>query len=189
MIVCPSTVNNTLPAEYRAAAENLFSPDGYPAGRGPSVDAAIAFAEILGIGADYKNLLAGNGRAHSFWGHFQTNLDLLIQKTWVEKADEIRKEKLLNRISRFIASVEQENYSGALGEFAAILEELAYLLFGAQSHKDDFIEYALRIDTQMGLFWWYGEQLGRFSSDVPPNVNKDSLLALLLIGICYLTNF
>jgi hypothetical protein len=185
MIVCPSTVNNTLPAEYRTVAEDLFP----PAGRGPSVDAAVAFAEILGIGADYKNLLAGNGCPHSFWGHFQNNLDLLIQKTWVEKADEIRKEKLLNQIPKFIADIEQENYPGALGEFAAILEELAYLLFGAQSHKDDFIEYALRIDTQMGLFWWYGGQLGRFLSDVPSGVDKDSLLAILLIGLCYLTNF
>jgi hypothetical protein len=185
MIVCPSTVNNTLPTEYWTVAENLFPPTG----RGLSVDAAIAFAEILGIGADYKNLLAGNERPHSVWGHFQNNLDLLIQKTWVEKADEIRKEKLLNRIPRFIAGIEQENYSRAPGEFAAILEELAYLLFGAQSHKDDFIEYALRIDTQMGLFWWYGGQLGRFLSDVPPGMDKDSLLALLLIGVCYLTNF
>jgi hypothetical protein len=95
----------------------------------------------------------------------------------------------LNRIPGFIAGIEQENYSKALGEFGVILEELAYLLFGAQSHKDDFTEYALRIDTQMGLFWWYGGQLEKFLSSVPSDVNKDSLLAILLIGICYLTNF
>ncbi|MDR2069963.1 MAG: hypothetical protein LBP81_00895 [Treponema sp.] len=194
MINCPSCVNNSLPLEYRTIAENLFPPGGYPPGKGPSIDAAIAFSEILGIGSDYRNLLtAGNfdgGKdLDSFWGHFQNNLDLLIQKTWVEKADEIRKEKLLNRIPGFIADIERKNYSSALVEFGAILEELAYLFFGVQSHKDDFTEYALRIDTRMGLFWWYGGQLGKFLSAVPSEVDKDSLLAVLLIGICYLTNF
>jgi hypothetical protein len=172
----------------------LFPPGGYSPGNGPSVDAAIAFAEILGIGADYGNLLCagnpdGSKDLSSLWGHFQNNLNLLIQKTWVEKADEIRKEKLLNRISGFITDIEQENYPKALGEFGAILEELAYLFFGIQSHKDDFTEYALRIDTQMGLFWWYGGQLGKFLLTVPSDVNNESLLAVLLIGICYLTNF
>jgi hypothetical protein len=194
MINCPACANNTLPLEYRTIAENLFPPGGYSPGKGPSIDAAIAFSEILGIGSDYKNLLGmgnpGDGRdLSSLWGHFQNNLDLLIQKTWVEKADEIRKEKLLNRIPGFIANIEQENYPKALGEFGAILEELAYLFFGAQSHKDDFTEYALRIDTQMGLFWWYGGQLGKFLSVGSFDMNKDSLLAVLLIGICYLTNF
>ena len=189
MINCPSCITNTLPPEYRKIAENLFPP-----GKGPSVDAAIAFSEILGIGSDYRHLLArgnsaGSRDLGSFWEHFQNNLDLLIQKTWVEKAEEIRKEKLLNRIPGFIADIEQENYTKALGEFGVILEELAYLFFGAQSHKDDFIEYALRIDTQMGLFWWYGGQLGKFLSVGSFDMNKDSLLAVLLIGICYLTNF
>ncbi|MDR1411578.1 MAG: hypothetical protein LBI91_05195 [Spirochaetaceae bacterium] len=193
MINCPARANNALPAEYRKIAENLFPPEGYTPGKGPSVDAAIAFSEILGIGADYRKLLApespGGGNLNSFWGHFQNNLDLLIQKTWVEKADEIRKEKLVNRIPGFIADIGQENYPKALGEFGVILEELAYLFFGAQSQKDDFTEYALRIDTQMGLFWWYGGQLERFLSPAPSGVDKNSLLAVLLIGICYLTNF
>jgi hypothetical protein len=194
MINCPACANDSLPAEYRKIAENLFPPGGYAPGEGPSVDAAIAFSEILGIGADYRNLLAaenrsGSGALNSFWGHFQNNLDLLIQKTWVEKADEIRKEKLLNRIPAFIADIEQKNYQKALEEFGVILEELAYLFFGAQSHKDDFTEYALRIDTQMGLFWWYGGQLERSLSPGPPGMDKGSLLAVLLIGICYLTNF
>jgi hypothetical protein len=196
MINCPSCVNNTLPKEYRKTAENLFPPEGYPPGKGPSVNAVIAFSDILGIGLDYRNLLAAGSLTggckglSSLLGHFQNNLNLLIQKTWVEKADEIRKEKLLNRIPEFITDVEQKNCQKALGEFGVILEELAYLLFGAQSHKDDFIEYALRIDTQMGLFWWYGGQLGKFlPSAAQCGEDKDSLRAVLLIGICYLTNF
>jgi hypothetical protein len=194
MINCPSCVNNAIPREYRQTAENLFPPEGYPPGNGPAVDAATAFSDILGIGLDYRNLLttenlAGGKNLSSLLRHFQNNLDLLIQKTWVEKADEIRKEKLLNKIPAFIADIEQENYQKALGEFGAILEELAYLFFGAQSHKDDFTEYALRIDSQMGLFWWYGGQIGKFLPSIPSCVDKGSLKAVLLIGICYLTDF
>jgi hypothetical protein len=118
-------------------------------------------------------------------GHFQNNLDLLIQKTWVEKADEQRKEKLLDRLPGFIAGIEAGEYHRALTDFGHILEELAYLFFGAQSHKEDFTEYTLRIDTQMGLFWWYGGQLGCLGE----SRDTEYLRAVLMIGVCYLTNF
>jgi hypothetical protein len=152
------------------------------------LEQALAFAEILGIGLDYKRLLAiqkSDRDMGVFLGHFQNNLDLLIQKTWVEKADEARKEKLLDRIPGFIADIIAGNYQKALVEFGGILEELAYLFFGVQSHKDDFIEYALRIDLQMGLFWWYGGQLSCLAK-LPDN---EGFSAVLLIGLCYLTNF
>jgi hypothetical protein len=160
------------------------------------VQAAVAFAGILGIGDDYKRLLntpRTDKETACFLESFQNNLDLLIQKTWVEKADEVRKEKLQDRVPGFINDIIEGSYQKALGEFGAILEELAYLFFGVQSHKDDFTEYTLRIDTQIGLFWWYGGQIARLR---PPAVDQDardssteSLWAVLLIGICYLTNF
>ncbi|MDR0387067.1 MAG: hypothetical protein LBH57_03430 [Treponema sp.] len=191
-------MNNAIPEEYRGVAESLFPPGGFPAGQGPTVEAAVAFADILGIGADYKKLLAdrkSGGGLRTLLGHFQNNLDLLIQKTWVERADESRKEKLQGRIPDFVDAIEREDFSTALREFSVILDELAYLFFGAQSSKDDFTEYTLRIDTQMGLFWWYGGQIGGLHPqedgkclDVP-NAGKDVLRALLMIGICYLTNF
>ena len=124
-----------------------------------------------------------------FLDHFQNNLDLLIQKTWVEKSDEERKEKLLDEIPPLIAFIEKGDYSQALEAFGAILEELAYLFFGVQSQKDDFAEYALRIDAQMGLFWWYGGQInGARGTAWIKNADKNVLRALLLLGICYLTN-
>lgn len=155
--------------------------------KGPDGAAAAEFAEILGIGADYRRLLAvdqGGGETLQFLAHFQNNLDLLIQKTWVEKADEARKERLEDQIPGFIAEIKQGDIQKALKDFGVILEELAYLFFGAQSAREDFVEYALRIDIQMGLFWWYGGQLG----GLPP-ADAESLWAVLLIGICYLTNF
>jgi hypothetical protein len=193
MYGCPSWVNNVIPEEYRSIAEGLFPP-----GKGPTVEAAVAFADILGIGADYQRLLTGWKSGTELWvflGHFQNNLDLLIQKTWVEKADEARKEKLQNRVPGLVNAIEQADYVTALTEFSGILDELAYLFFGAQSSKDDFTEYTFRIDTQMGLFWWYGGQIGRLYSSKKgarlsvSDVDPDIFRALLMIGICYLTNF
>jgi hypothetical protein len=199
MYSCPRSVNNAIPAEYREIAENLFPPEGFSAGKGPALEAAAAFAGILGIGAEYKKILgdqkpdAGRG-IRAFLGHFQNNLDLLIQKTWVEKADEVRKEKLQDSIPGLIAHIEAGHYRQALAEFSDILEELAYLFFGAQSHKEDFTEYAIRIDEQMGLFWWYGGQIGCLHSPAEntgaaPRADDECLKAVLFIGLCYLANF
>jgi hypothetical protein len=189
-------INNAIPVEYREIAEKLFPPGGSPAGGGVSV--AAAFAGILGIGADYQKVLAlenAGSEMRSFLGHFQNNLDLLIQKTWVEAVDETRKEKLQDAIPALIADVEAGRCRKALTKFGGVLKELAYLLFGVQSHQDDFIEYALRIDEQMGLFWWYGGQIGRLAQAGPVQNAEDSaatdacLRAILFIGLCYLTNF
>jgi hypothetical protein len=191
MFVACST--NMIPEEYRKTASALFPPDGSHAEQKPGIEAAIAFAEILGIGNDYRRLLDTStstiGQVTHFLQHFQNNLDLLIQKTWVEKADETRKEKLQDKIPAFIDEIEQESYQRALINFGAILEELAYLFFGAQSNKDDFTEYTFRIDTQMGLFWWYGGQIGRLRSAITQAPDPTVLRAILLLGICYLTNF
>ena len=200
MYSCPPGVNEAIPAEHRKTAEALFPPEGYPLGAGPDLASAAAFADILGVGEDYRMMFAsaqpGVG-LKPLLGHFRNNLDLLIQKTWVEKADEVRKEKLINRLPALIENIEKEDYENALGAFALILEELAYLFFGAQSYKDDFTEYALRIDPQIGLFWWYGGQLNKLQHPGgyrPPNEEaarkeQQSFKTVLLVGICYLTNF
>jgi len=157
------------------------------------VEAAQAFADILGIGEEYRRLLNAHNSGQvveDFLERFQNNLDLLIQKTWVEKSEEARKERLLDDVPPFIALIEKGDYSQALEEFGPILEELAYLFFGTQSQKEDFAEYALRIDEQMGLFWWYGGQI-KASRAAPwvKNAEQSVLQAMLLLGICYLTNF
>ncbi|MDR2471491.1 MAG: hypothetical protein LBD09_05220 [Treponema sp.] len=190
-----------LPKEYRQAAEVLFPPGpaaldpAAPAAEDPAdrAPAALAFADCLGVAADYRRLDSGwrqkprSGESEKFLLSFRNNLELLIQKTWVEKADEDRKEKLLDRIPGFIGLITRNDYAGALAEFGAILEELAWLLFGPQSRKEDFFEYVFRIDHQMGLFWWYGGQLGRFLAAGPRT--EEALRAVLFLGICYLADF
>ncbi|MDR0444177.1 MAG: hypothetical protein LBH44_12315 [Treponema sp.] len=186
--------NSAVPGEYHKVAERLFPQDGFFKSRGPDVKSAAEFAKVLGIGAEYQRLLAldkGSGEMRKFLEHFQDNLDLLIQKTWVEKADETRKEKLQDEVPPFMSTIEQGNFPRAIEEFGAILEELAYLFFGIQSDKDDFTEYTFRIDAQMGLFWWYGGKLAALKelSEKNSSGNDKVLWAVLLLGICYLTNF
>jgi hypothetical protein len=192
MFSCPPGTSKALPREYRSTAEKLFPPKGFSEGKGPTVESAGAFANILGIGEEYKrlwNVYMSGQAAGEFLNHFQNNLDLLIQKTWVEKAEEARKVDLQDKVLPFISLIEQGDYPAALEEYGAILEELAYLFFGTQSQKDDFAEYALRIDTQMGLFWWYGGQInGARGKTKKKKVDRNVLYALLLLGICYLTN-
>jgi len=183
----PSTIK-ALPREYRSNAEGLFPVKGYPDGKGPPLKVMKAFAGNLGIAEDYKKLQESGQAGAALLNRFQNNLDLLIQKTWVEKADEGRKEKLLDKIPPFIALIEDGCNYEALKEFGAILQELAYLFFGAQSQKDDFAEYAMRIDPQMGLFWWYGGQINIERSWIR-NGDKAMIYDMLLLGICYLTNF
>jgi len=177
--------------EFRGVAEALF-----PAGDfspGPGLKSITDFAKALGTDAEYQRLFAlkkDDEKMRVFLGHFQNNLDLLIQKTWVEKADEARKEKLQDEIPLLIALIKQGDFLGAIEKFGKVLDELAYLFFGAQSAQADFTEYTFRIDPQIGLFWWYGSQLGSLKGTGKNEaLNDETLWAVLLIGLCYLTNF
>jgi hypothetical protein len=189
-----SLTNSAIPAEYRKTAERLFPRDGFSPGQKPDLKSTTEFAKALGIGVEYQRLLAlekNSAGTRTFSEHFQNNLDLLIQKTWVEKSEETRKEKLQDKIPSFMASIEQGNFMQAIEEFSTILEELAYLFFGVQSEKEDFTEYTFRIDAQMGLFWWYGGRLYSLKEMKDKNGEQDDkvLWAVLLLGLCYLTNF
>ena len=187
----PPSKNLNILGEYRSIAEALFPLDGLSPGQEPDLAAAACFAEALGLGVEYQRLLGvkkDTTEMRGFLGHFQNNLDLLIQKTWVEKSDESRKEKLQDDVPPFMDLIMKEQFPQAIDAFGVIMEELAYLFFGTQSTKDDFTEYTFRIDLQMGLFWWYGSQLGILKK-TGISLSNDYLWALLLIGICYLTNF
>ncbi|MCL2237552.1 MAG: hypothetical protein FWC05_04750 [Treponema sp.] len=188
------TSNFSMPGEYRKAAERLVPKDGFSKGQKPDLKAAGEFAKALGIGVEYQRLLAldkSSGELRTFLDHFQNNLDLLIKKTWVDKSDETRKDTLQGNVPLFMASIEQVDYKKSLEQFSAILDELAYLFFGFQCDSADFAEYTFRIDGQMGLFWWYGGKLEIFNNTAAVNMDRSDkvLWAVLLLGLCYLTNF
>lgn len=187
-------INISMPGDYRKAAERLFPKDGFSKGQKPDLKAINDFAKTLGIGVEYQRLLAldkQSGELRTFLDHFQNNLDLLIKKTWVEESDENRKGKLRDNIPHFMTTIEKEDFLKAINDFNKILDELAYLFFGAQSEKEDFTEYTFRIDAQMGLFWLYGGKLVLLNelSDKKIHSGDKALWAVLLLGLCYLTNF
>jgi len=189
-----SSANFSLPGDYRKAAERLFPKDGFIKGQKPDLKAAGEFAKVLGIGVEYQRLFAldkNSGELRTFLDHFQNNLDLLIKKTWVEDSEETRKGKLHDDIPLFMASIEQMDFLLCIEKFSIILDELAYLFFGFQSEREDFTEYTFRIDAQMGLFWWYGGKLELMNELNASDIERNDkvLWAILLIGLCYLTNF
>ena len=190
----------SIPADYKKAAERLFPQDdllktqsslpesGSLSKGSPDMKAAAEFAKALGIGVEYQRLIAldrQSGELQVFLDHFQNNLDLLIKKTWVEKSDENRKNTLQDEVPAFMKTIERGDFAKSIEEFSSILDELAYLLFGAQSEKEDFTEYTFRIDEQMGLFWWYAGKLTLLKEFKDEKITW----AVLLLGLCYLTNF
>ncbi len=178
---------DVIPHEYQEVARQLFPKK--KAGAHTmfwSSQSAEEFSNILGSGADFCAVLHAEDPDRALkrlLGHFRNNVELLIHKTWVEKADEAHKERLLDRIPVFVDCVEKADYIRALAMFTVILEELAYLLFGSQVYKSDFLEYMFRIDPQIGLFWWYAAKLSTLKEEEPERIKT-----ILLIGICFLAS-
>ncbi|HHU36231.1 MAG TPA: hypothetical protein GXZ47_03285 [Treponema sp.] len=115
---------------------------------------------------------------------FQKNLELLVQKTWVEKADESIKEEMLSRISTLCGNLSRHDYNSSLSEFLPVLHDVVFLLFGSLAKSDNFLEYAVRIDPDFGFFWYYINTL-------PPHKDwsEEKCRAAVLLGICFLANF
>jgi hypothetical protein len=57
-------------------------------------------------------------------------------------------------------------------------------MFGSTAKTPDFEEYALRIDPEFGIFWWYVKSLPE-SNDWSNEKNK----AVMLIAMFFLANY
>ena len=147
----------------------------------PDVRAIEGYARTLGLDADYQRIFNSDADFKSLLEHFQKNMTLLISKTWVEKDDEIRKEKLGVTIPLFVREIANGRYTEALREFSGIFDELEFLFFGSESKKDDLIEYALRIDIHLGLFCMFVKQIPRVCALATPETAR----AVLALVICY----
>lgn len=119
---------------------------------------------------------------------FEKNVRLLVEKMWVEKSDEDVKEDILYRLSCFCKSMQQaENmidYASLLPECLSVLHDVVLLLFGKQIDSGNFLEYAIRIDPDFGLFWYYLESI-KAAHKLP---SEKARLAIFL-GIYFLANF
>ena len=112
---------------------------------------------------------------------FKNNLTLLIQKTWVEKSDIALKDQLLYQLDVFLSN---ESWKNSFGFFLELLNQAVFLMFGQNPSSPDFPEYALRIDPEFGIFWWY-------ISNLPPKndwTNEKCRVAMVL-GMYFIANY
>ena len=115
---------------------------------------------------------------------FKKNLTLLIQKTWVDHSDISLKEEILVKLEKYCASIEEDKWADVFASFTKILDEVIYLMFGSMAKTPDFAEYALRIDPEFGIFWWYVKSLPA-TNDWSNEKNK----AVMLIAMFFLANY
>jgi hypothetical protein len=151
--------------------------------------AACLIADIFGADGSFSQLLANKTKARTeieqlLISKFHKNLQLLIKKSWVEKYDEALKEQVLCRLERFCAQFAKQNYEQAYKDFLEVITDTVYLMFGAQSKKDDFTEYAMRIDPEFGIFWLYVKTLAINSVS-----QNEKYRLMLLLGSVFLANY
>jgi len=57
-------------------------------------------------------------------------------------------------------------------------------MFGSQTKTKGFNEYALRIDPEFGIFWWYMKNLPRTA-----DWSEFKMRAVTLLGMYFLANY
>ena len=119
---------------------------------------------------------------------FEKNVQLLVDKMWVEKTDEYVKGDVLYRLRCFCESMQRTedpvDYAGLLPECLGVLHDIVLLLFGRQIDSVGFLEYAMRIDPDFGLFWYYLECLTE-----QPTLSAEKARLAIFLGIYFLANF
>jgi hypothetical protein len=150
--------------------------------------AAAVIADNFGPRGAFGKLVGQDGASREveekLVAKFHKNLQLLIKKSWVEKYDEALKEQVLFRLEKFCGLFSARNYTAAYRDFLEVLTDTVYLMFGQQAKKDDFAEYAMRIDPEFGLFWLYVKCL---AADTPSG--NDRYRIMILLGIIFLANY
>ncbi len=143
-------------------------------------------AGVFGAVEVFNNLVEGTDKEGEkvLVASFHNNLTLLIQKTWVEKSDELLKDQVLYKLDEVCELINDKEYIKGYGRFIELLNESVFLMFGQLSTKDDFAEYALRIDPGFGIFWWFLKNVGK-------SIPKDIKIARLyiILGMLFLANY
>lgn len=152
----------------------------------PLVEAMLV-AEQFGADSSFKDVLTASevtAPEKKLISSFNSNLNLLVKKTWVEKDDEALKEQVLYKLENLCAGFTENNYKDGYKSLVPILRDVVYLMFGTQTTREDFLEYAFRIDPGFGIFWWYVESLPAET----PSSDRHAKVYLLLCMI-FLSNY
>lgn len=153
---------------------------------------AAQIADILGNPGEFHQYVSGStpdrlARIERLLRIFRENVELLIHKTWVEKAEEKPKNKLLEDLAAFEREFRDGAVAIAFKRFVALANSLASLLFGHQSKADDFLPYCFRIDPKFGLFFWF---IGELEKQAREGKYADDLFTVeILIGVYSLSSF
>ena len=115
---------------------------------------------------------------------FHRNLKLLVEKTWVEASDITVKDQVLYRIDKLCEKLSARDYANCYRDFISVLLDVVALMFGSQTKKEDFAEYALRIDPEFGIFWWYLHSLPKERT-----WGNDKCRVVILLGMYFLANY
>ncbi len=146
---------------------------------------AIKLGDMFGASAQVKNILDPTTDAETkLVSSFHNNLVLLIQKIWIEKSDEELKAQVKYHLDEFCAQLNGHSYTMSYPSFFNIVDDVVYLMFGNQTKKSDFDEYAMRIDPEFGLFWWYMKSLPR-----EERWSESKSRIAILLGMYFLANF
>lgn len=119
---------------------------------------------------------------------FMKNMQLLVQKTWVEEAEEEFKDETLYRINslcqKLINANDKSIYKTNFKECFLILHDTILLLFGNLVNTENFLDYAIRIDPSFGFFWYYIDLIGKLE-----NVSIEKARYSVLLAMFFLANF
>ncbi len=150
-----------------------------------SKSCAILASAFSGADSEFRQIADNTTEAEKkLIASFSNNLVLLIQKTWVEKSDEDLKARVLYNLQEFTNLLTKKSYAEAYPLFLETVENVVYLMFGTQTKSKDFDEYALRIDPEFGIFWWYMNALPK-----EQKWSKGKNRVVLLLGMYFLANY
>lgn len=140
---------------------------------------ADLIAKAFGAGKDFSK--TDSEGTKKLVTSFKNNLNLLVQKTWVEKSDVALKEQLLYKLNAFL---EKNNWKSDYSLFLQIINQAVLLMFGQDPSSEDFSEYTLRIDPEFGIFWWYISSLPE-----KPEWSEPKCQLAMMLGMYFLANY
>lgn len=149
-------------------------------------EGTAVIADYFGSSDIYDSVVINNSAAaeQNLITSFHNNLGLLIQKTWVEEADEVLKEQILYKLEQVCNLLKEKKYTEVYKNYIDLLNDVVYLMFGSLSVKEDFYEYSLRIDPGFGVFWCC------LKSIVQTNPDNDAVARLyIILGMMFLSNY
>jgi hypothetical protein len=179
MTMQSALVDDFVDKEIVRAVKTLTESDSSKTVSSSALKIATAF------GADRKALaVPAPGSEDKLVKSFNSNLTLLIQKTWVEKSDSELKEQVLYQLGQFCEDIKTKSWADSYTPFLDIIYNAVYLMFGTQTKSDDFLEYAFRIDPEFGIFWFYIQSLPHETS-----WSDEKCRIAVLLGMYFLANY